>query len=281
MTSIADFQSGADSATAEVENRRAGPAADNQRLAYAAQADLLLLTAQWLRRPPARSTRAEPATLPIAALPALAGAEVAELLAAAQLSSKALSDRLEDVSHQANQLTEESWRDEYARLFEGGVRCPLTEASYVRRDKGAILGDVCGFYQAFGWNFKPQTGERADHLVCELEFAAALLGMASQAGDSEQHDLALGGLAQFVQSHLAEWIAPCCWQLCTTTALPFFAAVAVWVDHLWRALATYHGWPTAVDQVESRPPIAEPDEAAECGAAEFVQLMATNQGVRS
>ncbi len=71
----------------------------------------------------------------------------------------------------------EAWRYEWNRLFEGTVICPINETAYVRRDKGMIISDICGFYNAFGFEPDQHSAEKADHLSCELEYVALLLVM--------------------------------------------------------------------------------------------------------
>lgn len=123
----------------------------------------------------------------------------------------------------------EGWRLEHNRLFECNVSCPINEASYIRRDKGAILGDVAAFYRAFGFNLREGTGERVDNMACELQFAALLLVMVEQArasGHTENAEIAADALQSFVADHLAEWLLAFCGQLVVSTQRPQYLALS-------------------------------------------------------
>lgn len=253
----------------------------DRRLALAAQADLALLVAEAFRRPPTDRHRDPPAVAWATRWQSLTCADLDGLLNASRLADERLVGLTREVLAHARGLDPRAHFDEYCRLFEGASSCPATEASYIRRDKGAILGDVCGFYRAFGWTFRPQHGERADHIVCELEFVAVLLGMASQTNEAEKQAIALEGLAQFVQGHLADWISSYCWQLCSTTELPFFAAAAAWTESWWQALTHYHGWPIAESERRHGAPSNESDDGPECGAPQLIPLLANRQGEES
>lgn len=102
-------------------------------------------------------------------------------------------------------------RLEHRRLFDGRVACPVNETGYVRRDKGAILADIKGFYRAFGFDLVEETGEKADHMGCQLEFIAMLLVMgyeAERAGAEEPASVTHDALVSFGADHLGEWVRP-------------------------------------------------------------------------
>ncbi len=128
------------------------------------------------------------------------------------------------------------WRKEFTCLFEGGVECPINEAGFIRRDKGAILGDVAGFYRAFGFHLAEDCTERVDHLACELEFTAmllVLLAQAEEAGRSEPTVITRDALHAFAFSHLGAWAPAFCERLNETTTLPFYGHLAILLDGVW------------------------------------------------
>lgn len=244
-------------------------------LALAAQADLVLLSVEMLR-PPTRAGQAETppwhestpefyADLVAIAFGGRAG--TAEATGPAPLPAALL-----EVLQLARQLDSESWSDEYSRLFEGSQACSLNQASYIRRDKGAILGDVCGFYAAFGWRGNGNRGERPDHLLCQLEFVGMLLAMAAQAETDEHRCIVEDALAKFARLHMHDWLVSACLHLVETTTLAYFGAVAQWFMLLWKQLTEYHDWP--VDPVADSPlPLAaEPEDPYECGSPDVVPL---------
>jgi nitrate reductase assembly molybdenum cofactor insertion protein NarJ len=247
----------------------------------AAQSDLVLLTVEMLRAPPRLTTdagRPEWTTL--------ARADWESLLSAAGLMYSAtpcepltpltpgrtLATALAEVFQQAARLSPEHWSDEYWRLFDSTMACPINQAAYIRRDKGAILGDVAGFYAAFGWRHDPSRGERPDHLLCQLEFVAALLAMAGGATTTEQSTVTAEALAQFARVHMHDWLPSFAWQLCEASPLDYFGAVGNWLVMLWDAMAAAHAWPVDVRPGEYLEPTAETENPYECAANGLVQL---------
>lgn len=154
-------------------------------------------------------------------------------------------------------------------LFEGAVPCPVTETAYIRRDKGAILADVAGFYRAFGFEIGT-LGEKLDHLAVELEFVAVLLIMQAQArseGNAQYAEVAASALKSFARDHLGEWILSFCHRLAGASALPMHHCCATLLGDGWRAIIEANGL--------EAPSCAEPitageDEAGpyECGMVE-------------
>ncbi len=228
-----------------------------------AQADLLLLIADLLRPP-------ENITQPLGNLDEQ---ELKSLVCAAGLPEPNQLLALLNKAIQASRRTSpHEWSDCYRALFDGAVQCPITEATYIRRDKGAIIGDVCGFYRAFGWNHVEDSGERPDHLLVELEFVAMLLIMSARAETEDQRIVTVEALDAFTQSHLNDWIGAFCDQLHQSTNHPIYVAAADLLAVTWMSLVQYHNWtvdPTPASTVGIGD---EPDDPYECGAPDLVQL---------
>jgi len=124
----------------------------------------------------------------------------------------------------------------YNELFDCSVACPINEAAYIRRDKGAILGDIHGFYQAFGLRLT-ESWERGDHLVCELECCALLLVMwanADKAGNDEAAQIAEDALRAFIGDHLGEWLPTFCERLAFVSPCDAYASAAQALQLLWQ-----------------------------------------------
>ncbi len=260
----------------------------------AAQADLVLLTVEMLRPPANLRHRELPSGQQSVATDAGAGAwtpwftlspgQLDELLSAGlgPRNLHALDDpsdptprsALAEVQRCASDFDTHEWALQYVRMFDGATACPLTQASYIRRDKGKILGDVSGFYMAFGWQRGSDTGERPDHLLCQLEFVAMLLALASQAPDQAAREVVTAALSEFAREHMHDWLPAVCWQMCQASQVEYFGAVSQWLLVLWLALTDLHHWP--VDQLPTRHlmPIVDPDDPYECGALELHQIQA-------
>lgn len=248
----------------------------SRSIALAAQADLLFLTAEMLRSPQKIADRDALCwkEIPNETLHELlqnAFGETAEPVHALS-SPLTLQEALDEVHQRVKELDRDEWNDEYWRLFDTTQACSLNQASYIRRDKGTILGDVCGFYNAFGFKGNIASGERPDHLLCQLEFTSMLLAMAAQAEDDEHRKVVTDALTQFTQLHMQDWLPSVCHQLVEATWLPYFGAVSQWLMLIWTRLTEYHAWP--VDAVPTTPltPQIDPESQYECAAPDLVQL---------
>ena len=218
-----------------------------------AQADLLFLLAGLLSPPPADRSRFE-----------IDGGTTRALLDAAGLPS---GDRargaLRRALDAAARMEAASWREEYTRLFDGAGVSPLNETVYVRRDKGAILADLAGFYHAFRWR-PAARGEKHDTLPVELEFAALLLVSVAQAEAAEQADVAHEALRSFAGDHLGEWIDLFAMRLERTTELSLYRDVAEAVSGVWRGIVRANGLPLS-PEAGPCPELAEDGASFTCG----------------
>jgi len=162
------------------------------------------------------------------------------------------------------------WTDEHCRLFEAVVVCPINESAYIRRDKGTILSDICGFYGAFGFLLEAKAGEKADHMIGELQFFSLLLVMAADAlreGEEEKSHITLDALSSFAQEHLGEWIFIFCDRLGSMTGLTLYQRVAMFLARLYKAVSDRLGIPPhdPLAILETEPDTETPYE---CGMSE-------------
>lgn len=241
----------------------------------AAQADLVLLTVEMLRAPQTGADKRHRLwwEIPPPQLDALLTAALGRAADVADAETQRPSPRqaLAAVVGCTADMVAADWCDEFCRLFDGAQACPLNQASYVRRDKGTILGDLSGFYRAFGFRPDEQTGERPDHLLCQLEFLAALLVMASRAPDEEASQIVQNALSNYARDHVHDWLSAVCWQMCEATRLEYFAAVAQWLLVLWQALTEFHHWPADPPPQNPLLPVIDPGDPYECGAPDLQQ----------
>jgi len=246
-----------------------------EAIALAAQADLTLLTVEMLRAPQTVQRAPIPPWFetPVDTLEGLLVSGFGpDALAASESDVPSLWQALGEVRRLARSLDRNAWSDEYWRLFGSGEGCSLNQASYIRRDKGAILGDVCGFYQAFGWQSRSTEGERPDHLLCQLEFTAMLLAMAARAENDEEREIVHSALAQFARTHMHDWLPSACYYMIDAARLAYFGAVGQWLMLLWACLTRFYDWP--VDPVSQAPLLPETsfENPYECGAPDLTQL---------
>jgi TorA maturation chaperone TorD len=106
-------------------------------------------------------------------------------------------------------------------LYEGvfgllsSSACPPCESEYINGkfsfQRSQTVGDVSGFYRAFGVRPSRRRPERHDHLVLELEFMALLIGLEQGAWESDDENAAENAeicrraQRRFLQEHLAWW----------------------------------------------------------------------------
>jgi TorA maturation chaperone TorD len=220
-----------------------------------AHADLVFLLADLLRPPAGPAERWEEARQ-----------SVGDLLTAAGIEDLLLALALDSALLHAASVPPAAHSGEYHRLFEGRLLCPPNETAYIRRDKGGILADICGFYRAFGFEFRTDVGERPDHIVTELEFCGVLLAMIASAPGDDQAQVARDALISFADCHLGEWLPWLAGRLQLTSELAVYRSVAASLAHAWSGLSAAHG----LRQVPSSPMDhlpEEPDEPFECGAS--------------
>lgn len=141
-------------------------------------------------------------------------AATAERLGRGELPLKNLDPAavLEHLPPDADQLNRQ-YEATFGLLVSGA--CPPYETEYINGkfavQRAQTLGDISGFYRAFGLQPSDRHPERHDHIVLELEFMAFLLGMefqATQAEDGSMIDRATvcrEAQARFFREHLAWW----------------------------------------------------------------------------
>lgn len=103
----------------------------------------------------------------------------------------------------------ETLEQEYQGLFMGEVLCPPYETSYdASTRKGKELGDIAGFYQAFGLRLSDEEKEMVDHISVEMEFMGHLLLKESKASAQlwkEQEEITRDAERKFFSDHLGRW----------------------------------------------------------------------------
>jgi len=228
-----------------------------------ARADLLLWVSQWLRTP----MEGRPVSLD--------EADRAALLDAAGLGpASSLTAAMHAIEQARQSIPIACRKQEHHRLFDAPMLCPVNEASYVRRDKGAILGDICGFYRAFGFRPSSDQGDRPDHLACELEFVAMLLVMLAQAHyRQEPKSVAVTrqAMESFTADHLDAWLALFCEHLAAVETLPLYGCLPPLLRATWETIVAALSLPRAVLVAADMSP-AEPQSPYECGMTDDARV---------
>ncbi len=227
-------------------------------LAVLAQADLLFLIAQMFAPPSAQIRQMLEIEIP----------DIEKLLQSSNLPEPDnLAETYQQIREQAQNLNLDTWIAEYNRLFEGNVACPINESGFIRRDKGAILADIAGFYNAFGFKLSEDASEKVDHLTAELEFMAMLLVKLVQAPDQEDaprttHD----ALGSFSFDHLGEWLPTFCERLTETSTLILYQEMAKLLLSAWTGILKVNQLPLPEGSIQNPP--EDDGTPYECGMVE-------------
>ncbi len=135
------------------------------------------------------------------------------------------ADRLKAVDGHFDSIEEwissegENWniqdlRDEHRRVFSNVIAldCPPYETLFGNDHvfgQSYVMGDIAGFYSAFGLQLSPDIHERLDHLSVELEFMHYLSYKESYAilhDGGEKLKTVFEAEKKFVKEHIGRWV---------------------------------------------------------------------------
>lgn len=124
-----------------------------------------------------------------------------------------IEEALEAFAATLRPLSLEALQEEYGTIFGHVIsqECPPYEAQYQCShifQQAQILGDIAGFYRAFGLEVSDGAKDRLDHLAVELEFMYFLAykeayALAHHGGEAA--DLCREAQRTFFQDHLGRW----------------------------------------------------------------------------
>lgn len=105
-------------------------------------------------------------------------------------------------------------RDDHRRVFSNVISldCPPYETLFGNDHvfgQSYVMGDIAGFYTAFGLQLSPDIHERLDHLSVELEFLHFLAYKESYAlchDSSEKLQTVVDAEKKFVREHIGRWV---------------------------------------------------------------------------
>ncbi len=118
-----------------------------------------------------------------------------------------------DASELVGLMASAQARTEYHFLLGSGGSVSPYESAYQAdgsaRDKGAVLGDVAGFYRAFDFEHMRDAREAPDHVAVELAFLSFLKLKAAYAlmnRDEGAHRICRDAEERFLDDHLSGWL---------------------------------------------------------------------------
>ena len=142
-----------------------------------------------------------------------------------KIGGQEAEDRLQAVAAHFDSIEEwissegENWniqdlRDEHRRVFSNVIAldCPPYETLFGNDHvfgQSYVMGDIAGFYSAFGLQLSPDIHERLDHLSVELEFMHYLSYKESYAilhDGEEKLKTVIEAEKKFVKEHIGRWV---------------------------------------------------------------------------
>ncbi len=166
---------------------------------------------------------------------------------------------------------------EHRRVFSNVITldCPPYETLFGNDHVFAqahVMGDIAGFYKAFGVELSRDIHERIDHLSVELEFMHFLAYKESYArchDGAEKTQVVVDAQKKFVKDHIGRWVPLFCRMLSKKADYGFFKSIAE-LSYDWMDFdAAYLGVnPQPYTEAEYRPATfnAPEGQSYECGA---------------
>jgi TorA maturation chaperone TorD len=151
-----------------------------------------------------------------------------DLLSAPEMTEHSLSEALAAFAEIARAADERELEPEFHQLFTTQMLCPPHEGAYHRTSRGAVLGDITAFYEAFGLRAR-ETGGAADSLSHELNFLAWMAIKEAHAIHQQSPtdvEVTRNATRGFLTDHLGRWAASFVDRLTTATPNPYYAAAA-------------------------------------------------------
>lgn len=124
-------------------------------------------------------------------------------------------DAIEEwISSEGENWNIQDLRDEHRRVFSNVIAldCPPYETLFGNDHvfgQSYVMGDIAGFYSAFGLQLSPDIHERLDHLSVELEFMHYLSYKESYAilhDGQEKLKTVVEAEKKFVKEHIGRWV---------------------------------------------------------------------------
>lgn len=163
----------------------------------------------------------------------------------------------------------EALESEYTELFMTRMHCSPIETSYGRKsfNRPGVLGDISGFYKAFGFTLSDKAGVTHDHIAVELEFMSFLSlkeAYAIEQGMDENLDICVSAKKKFLDEHIGMWAGAFTKNLDMRTNEEFYRRLALLTSRFVDEELRYHGIIIDVEGVEELP---KEEETMVCPAA--------------
>ena len=186
-----------------------------------------------------------------------------ELAAVLRAGEHPLRGGLADLAEAAGACDALALEHEHNALFSLDVMVPAYEGSYQLTERGAVVGDVAGYYKAFGLVAVDHSGP-PDSLWNELALMSWLAlkeGYAIERGLTDPLLVTRDAACEFLQTHLGRWAGVFAGRLLDTTDNPLYGTAA----HLLLATVSLAADELGIVEIQplaAREQTAEPDAVA-------------------
>jgi TorA maturation chaperone TorD len=204
----------------------------------------------------------------------IGGQEAQERLDALSAHFNAIEDW---ISSEGENWKIQDLRDEHRRVFSNVIAldCPPDETLCGNDHvfgQSYVMGDIAGFYSAFGLQLSPDIHERLDHLSVELEFMHYLAYKESYAilhDGADKLKTVIEAEKKFVKEHIGRWVPLFSGMLKRKADYGFYSILADFTSH-WMAfdIAFLGVTPQPYSETDYRPATySNPEgQSFECGA---------------
>ncbi len=165
---------------------------------------------------------------PDAALLASEASVARDMLVASEMREHPLRDPLAGFAEEATAADASLLEEEYHQLFTTQMLCPPNEGAYHRTSRGAVVGDIAAFYQAFGLRAR-EAGGPPDSIAHQLHFLAWMAlkeAYAIQQQRPAEVEVTRNATRSFMIDHLGRWAHAFVERLASATPSAFYCAAA-------------------------------------------------------
>ncbi len=164
----------------------------------------------------------------------------------------------------------EALKPEYTELFLTRMFCPPTETIYGKNSFNTpnILGDISGFYKAFGFKLSDKATVPHDNIAVELEFMSFLelkIAYALEQEMEENLDICLTAKKRFLAEHIGRWIWVFGQNLVTRSNEDYFKCLGQLISKFIDAELEFYGIKVDIEGNQEMPQKNEPMECPHSG----------------
>lgn len=149
---------------------------------------------------------------------------------------------------------------EYTELFLTRMFCPPTETIYGKSSFNTpnILGDISGYYKAFGFTLSDTAHVPHDHIGVELEFMSFLelkIAYALEQENEENLDICNTAKRRFLAEHIGRWTWLFGVNLTDRSKEEYFKSLGQLISKFFDAELEFNGIKVDIEGIEQLPQV--------------------------